>query len=352
MKIAFVTPTLAQGGYEKVVVAYANELCSRGNQVDILCGFRTGELLASVDPGITVYDFQARARGFLQPLTRYLKKSHPDILYCGFREYNFLGVLAKRLARVKTCVYASQHGFQKTRPFMEKLLGRVIRHADRLLAVADSVADYEAEALGIDRKRFLIANNPVFDGREAITLERHPWFTEENHLPILVTCGRLAEGKGLPYALEIIRELNTILPARLLVLGDGPLKDELKSLSQSLGIEAFVDFPGFVSNPAGYMAQCDLLLHTALAEGFGNVVVEAMRAGITPCVTNCSGPMQIIENGKYGIDLGSAKDKDFVPRAAKTIADLLRRGVQFEGLEKRAAEFDVRSSTDQFLSFK
>ncbi len=100
------------------------------------------------------------------------------------------------------------------------------------------------------------------------------------------------------------------------------------------------------------MAQCDLLLHTAFAEGFGNVVVEAMRAGITPCVTNCSGPMQIIENGKYGIDLGSAKDKDFVPRAAKTIADLLRRGVQFEGLEKRAAEFDVRSSTDQFLSFK
>ena len=350
MRIVFITPSLKQGGYEKVVISYANELSARGYDVDILCGFQKGELLNSVRSTVRLFDFKARARSFVFPLMQYLRVYQPDILYCGFREYNCIGVLAKRMTGAKVCVYASQHGFQRGNKIVQYLQGRAIRHADCLLAVADAIADYEADALHLDRDRFVITNNPVFDSREDVHKEFHPWFEPDEYIPIIIICGRLAEGKGIEYSLKIVSEINSSMNVRLLILGDGPLMEELKSEVKALKIEHLVDFLGYVENPMGYMAQCSLFLHTALEEGFGNVVVEAMQVGLIPCVTNCTGPMQIIEDGKYGVDLGSVQDECFVQNAAKKIIDVLNGKVAFSYLEERAACYDIQAATDQFLS--
>lgn len=348
MRIAFITPTLQAGGYEKVIIAYANELSRRGHKVDILCGEKTGELIDTVESNIQIYDFQARARSFLFPLKKYLKNNKVDILYSAFREFNCISVLAKRFAKANVCIYATQHGFQKDNPLMAKIKGSIISKADKLIAVASGVADYEAKELHLDRNRFYISHNPVLDKRVPIKEEYHPWFSDD--IPIIAIEGRLAEGKGQDYSLRILANILKTKMVRMIILGDGPLKGELIELAKRFGVAEQVGFLGYVSNPIGYLSHCTLFLHTALAEGFGNVIVEALYAGLPICSTNCSGPLEIIENGKYGVDLGSVKDEGFVDSAAEKIIKVLNGEYVFHGMRDRAMDYEVQSSTDEFLS--
>lgn len=350
MRIAFVTPSLAMGGYEKVIVAYANELNKRGHQVDIICGFKKGELIDTVNNGIQIIDFQARARKFVFPLAKYLKNNQVDILYCGFRSYNSIGILAKKIVKARTCVYASQHGFQADGRLERLIKGRIIKHADYLTAVTQEVADFEAEQMHIDVSKFSILNNPVFDKNEVIKKERHPWFDE--NVPIIAVCGRIASDKGKNFCIEILKVLNDSMPVRMLVLGDGPDLDKCRHLARRLHIDDKVDFMGYVRNPRGYMSGCKLLLHTALEEGFGNIIVEALAENIPVCATSCTGPMYIIQDEKYGINLGKVSDADFVNKSAEKVLAVLKGEIRFEGLKERAADFEVKKATDMFLGLK
>lgn len=348
MRIAFITPSLTMGGYEKVIIAYANELNKRGHQVDILCGFKKGELINDIDSGVSIYDFQARARKFIIPLMKYLKKNHVDILYCPFRSYNSIGVIAKKISRVNTLVYATQHGFQKDRTIEKLIKGRIIKHADRLIAVTQTVAKYEAKEMNIDVQKFTVLNNPVYDNTRSIPQKEHLWFADD--VPIIAVCGRIAKDKGTVFCIKILEILNRTMAVRMLVLGDGPELEKCKQLTFDLHIEEQVDFLGYVDNPMGYMQNCSLLLHTALEEGFGNIIVEALAVNIPVCTTNCTGPLYIIKDGKYGVNLGNVCDEHFLETAADKVLSILTGKKKFKGLQERAAEFEVKKATDMLLN--
>lgn len=347
MRIAFVTPSLRLGGYEKVVIAYANELARRGNIVDILCGKKCGSLVDELEPQVQVVDFNARARNFIGPLIRYLRINHIDLLYSGFREYNCICILAKKIAKSEVCIYATQHGFQGWNRGIRLIEKNILKKADCLIAVADEVATYEAKYIGVKKEKIYIFNNPVLDSRKKIKEEFHPWFKE--NIPIIGVSGRLAEGKGISWDLKILEEIKKTKTARMMILGDGPLKNELERQAGIMNISDNVEFLGFVNNPMGYLQHCAVFLHAAIAEGFGNVIVEALYMNLPVCVTNCSGPLQIIENDKYGINIGNINDPDFVKNAAKKIIDVLDGNIKFEGLQERALCFEVQKSTDQFM---
>lgn len=68
MNIVFLTPRLTLGGYEKVVVNYANTFSKLGHKVSILCGFKEGNLLEQINKDIEIINFNARYRQFIFPL--------------------------------------------------------------------------------------------------------------------------------------------------------------------------------------------------------------------------------------------------------------------------------------------
>lgn len=350
MKIAFVTPSLTMGGYEKVVIAYANELSRRGHQVDILCGRKVGDLLNTVSPAVNILDFNARARDFVFPLIKYLKNNQVDILYCGFRSYNMIGTIAKLISRSKVCVYASQHGFQGDGKFESLLKGFIIKKADRLTAVTKTVAQFEADKMGIDPCRFNILNNPVYSDEQEIVAQPHKWLGENKDAPVIVVCGRITRDKGIPTCIQILKQINTKKNVKMIVLGDGPLLNECKQLAAKEKVDHLIDFMGYIKNPLGYMVGCDLLLHTPVQEGFGNCIVEALVVNIPVCVTDCTGPIHIIQNNKYGVNLGKVTDAGFIEKSAQTVIDVLDGKIKFDNLQERALDFEIKKSTDQFLS--
>ena len=98
----------------------------------------------------------------------------------------------------------------------------------------------------------------------------------------------MAPQKDLLTAIRAFAELPSALRARLLILGEGPLRGRLEREAQRLGVAARVEMPGHVPDIAPYLARADLYLMSSHYEGYPAVLVEAIAAGVPIVTTDCS----------------------------------------------------------------
>jgi glycosyltransferase involved in cell wall biosynthesis len=119
----------------------------------------------------------------------------------------------------------------------------------------------------------------------------------------VITTSRLSKEKGIDILLRawahVMRQEKGL---KLVVLGNGPLERELKSLSESLGVKDSVIFMGMVQNVMEYVKNADLFVLPSRTEGLSNALLEAMGCGL-PCIaTNVGGNIELIgEDDDKGI---------------------------------------------------
>lgn len=93
----------------------------------------------------------------------------------------------------------------------------------------------------------------------------------------IVMVGRLTAFKGHRFAIQAMQTVVAKFPeAKLVIVGDGPLKDELQNLVQSLRLQNNVVFTGFHPQPRQIMATSDVVVIPSVSEAFGLVILEAM----------------------------------------------------------------------------
>jgi GalNAc-alpha-(1->4)-GalNAc-alpha-(1->3)-diNAcBac-PP-undecaprenol alpha-1,4-N-acetyl-D-galactosaminyltransferase len=114
--------------------------------------------------------------------------------------------------------------------------------------------------------------------------------------PTFITVTRLVEQKALDILLKAAARAFESLPSwRLAVVGDGPLRDELKSLADRLGIGTRVDWLGYVDEPMAYLRAAKVFVLTSRFEGSPNALLEAMACGLPPIVSDASpGPVELV----------------------------------------------------------
>jgi glycosyltransferase involved in cell wall biosynthesis len=84
----------------------------------------------------------------------------------------------------------------------------------------------------------------------------------------------------------------------LVILGDGPERERLRTLAAKLGLAKRIHLPGFVEFPETILAKSLSFVLASRWEGFGNVVVEALASGVPIIATDCPGaPKDILEGG-------------------------------------------------------
>jgi glycosyltransferase involved in cell wall biosynthesis len=149
------------------------------------------------------------------------------------------------------------------------------RRADRVLATSRRMAD-ELSGLGVAFGKLAILSNPV-----PVTALRLRAITP-CRLPgdglRLVVAGRLTEQKGFDRLLPL---LSGMADLRLLILGEGPLRDSLEDLARQHGVA--VEMPGFVDNAPAWFAGADAVLLPSRWEGMPNTALEALACG-TPVI--------------------------------------------------------------------
>ena len=122
----------------------------------------------------------------------------------------------------------------------------------------------------------------------------------------IVSTGRFADAKGLNNLIKAFYELSKRdADVRLVMIGDGELRDKIEKLISDYGLNDRILLPGFDANPFKYIARADVFVLPSFYEGFPNTLVEAMSCGTPVISTDCpSGPAEILR--------GSAADGNVI----------------------------------------
>lgn len=123
----------------------------------------------------------------------------------------------------------------------------------------------------------------------------------KNNKILIGTVARLTEQKGHRYLIAAIPNILKAYPnVEFVLIGDGPLREELSSLVLSLNINSSVHFLGFRDNIPQLLRNLDLFVLPSLYEGLPNVVLEAMASGLPVVATAVDGTPEAIVHGKTG----------------------------------------------------
>jgi glycosyltransferase involved in cell wall biosynthesis len=147
---------------------------------------------------------------------------------------------------------------------------------------------------------------------------------------VVTTVSVLRSGKGHDLAIEAVSRLRTRFPSlRLLILGDGPEREQIRSRAAALGNA--VVMAGHRSDVMSVLGATDVLVHPTAMDAFPTALLEAAAAGVPVVATRVGGIPEIVEDGRSGLLVGAPPTVDEVTRA---LAQLLGD----PGLRKRLGE--------------
>jgi glycosyltransferase involved in cell wall biosynthesis len=192
---------------------------------------------------------------------------------------------------------------------LNKLLVRILYpKADLIIAVSQGVKQSLIN-LGIEEEKIKVIYNPYpIDEIRELAKEPLGSYEEIFKHPVLITAGRLTKQKGQWYLLRIFKALKEKhKDLKLVILGEGELKEYLVKLSEELGLKTYVwdrdklsesfdvYFLGFQKNPFKFIARSKLFVFPSLWEGFPNALVESMACSVYVVSSDCkSGPREIL----------------------------------------------------------
>lgn len=135
--------------------------------------------------------------------------------------------------------------------------------------------------------------------------------------------GRLVKQKGINFLLEAVSILQEKYKKiiRVAIVGDGPLKIELIKMSEELKIKDSVEFLGFIKDVDRIMRSSRVLVLPSRWEGFGLVLLEAMKNKLPIIATNVGGIPEIIINGHEGILIPKKNSKILATSIKKVLGD-------------------------------
>ena len=358
-KLALFLPSLEGGGAERIMVNLAEGFAKRGVVTDLVLARAEGPYLSQLSSEVNLIDLSApRVLFSTSSLAKYLRTSRPDALISALDYANLVAVWAKRLARTDTKVLVTVHN-QLTVPRTGRrgvkestvlgLMRPFYPWADEIIAVSDGVADDVTDTTGIPRHLISTIYNPVVSdamlakGAGAVN---SAWLKEDDP-PVILGIGRFTEQKDFPTLVRAFDLVRRSHAAKLIILGEGPLRGELEALIAELGLEESVVLPGFVDNPYAYLKRAAVFALSSKWEGLPTVLIEALALGTPIVATNCkSGPDEILQGGRYGT-LVPISD---VQALADALKETLETSEQSQPASEAYERFTMDAAVDAYLS--
>ncbi len=174
-------------------------------------------------------------------------------------------------------------------------------------------------------------------------------FTEDDIL--LIYTGRLGPEKNLEFLLQAFAGVvQAVENARLLLVGDGPLKEDLKELAKNLRITDSIQFAGLIpyNNMPGYLAMCDAFVTASVTEVHPLSVIEAMGAGLPVMGIHSPGVGDTVEDGITGF-LSTADLPAFTAKLTRLCLQTQLRQKMGRAARKASNQYAIERTTKIML---
>jgi glycosyltransferase involved in cell wall biosynthesis len=171
---------------------------------------------------------------------------------------------------------------------------------------------------GVDIERF---SRPA-DGPTSAGLRAKYGLSPDDDVAVSVS--RLVEKNGLKKLLEAMPKIDIGRPVRLLLIGEGPMKEELSAMAHRLGIQTRVHFLGDIPNREvhNYLALADVFVRPSLSEGLGNAFLEAMAAGVPIVGSLAGGIADFLKDGETGFAVQPSDAEDIAGKMKLALTDV------------------------------
>ncbi|MBP1971488.1 glycosyltransferase involved in cell wall biosynthesis [Virgibacillus natechei] len=300
-----------------------------------------------------------RLRSAIFPLAKVIREEKAAIVFSTIPNYNTIAILANLFSFTGAKNIVREAAYLGGSPSENmKLLayGMLYKLSSKVIALSEGVKENIIKRYKIKPKKIKVIYNPVdLDSikknieHEEVANEHQAIFKEED-AKIIITAGRLVKDKDHETLIRAFAKVNERITAKLVILGEGELEEDLKRTAYNQNVLDKVHFIGFQQNPYIYFKQADVFVLSSKREGFGHVLAEALATGVPVVSTNCKpGAQEVLNYGEFGrmCEVGNAEEmaakiNEILNLNEEQTAQIIDKGLG------RANEFNAKKIVKQY----
>lgn len=316
--LSVVAPLKSWGGIEGKLITLFQAFLKSGVNCELIC-VRGGETFypERMPSEISIVNLPTEGKldGTLA-LAKYLRQTRPSAILTVKDHSAQIAILARMISYNKIPIFVkvtNTMSIVAKKKLKRMMIRRLYPYADQIIANSEGVANDLLLNFNIPQTKVSVIYNPTLTNdieQRSSRFINHQWFNSSDSIPIILGVGRFTYQKDFFTLLEAFSIIRSEQLCRLVILGDGPLRQPLQDKIKELDLSASVDLPGFVPDALPYMARSSVFVLSSRYEGLSNVLIEALAAGTPVVSTNCpSGSSEILEEGRLGplVPVGDAR---------------------------------------------
>jgi glycosyltransferase involved in cell wall biosynthesis len=351
-RVLWLAKGLGRGGTERLITSCVPHLSRRGFEVEVayLLPEKDAYVPRLESAGVTVHCLSGPSAGGSWP--RRLRRLLAERDFALLHTHSPLSGAVARLAAPKQIrfVHTEHNMWERYRSATRWANAATFRRNDAVIAVSRAVADsipsrFCSPALrsrGVDVVLHGIDLEDVTSGTEARTRARAQLGLEPDAL-VVGTVGNLTEKKNHPLLVEAFRLVHGRHPgSRLVIIGGGPLEQQLRERVRRAGIEDVTLLTGSRDDASELVSAFDVFALSSRFEGLSIALVEALAAGIPTVATHVGGVPEVLHDSAAGWTVPDGDQAAFAANLDLLLSDPALRARMSAAATARAAAFGIR----------
>ncbi len=309
-KIIIFYPSFERGGVEIILVNLINFFLKKKIKIVLITSsvkssFFKNKLFKSriikVIPFALLPDRINKALSASNILKNELKKSEKKNTIILSLQGSSLAIIVSKLLGFKIIVRNAEDALSSTIYAENKIQSITILLLKIFLYNFSDKIITNSKGSGNSLKKLLISKKKIFPIYNPYLKKLNKGFKSKRS-KYLLSVGRLTKQKDFRNLIISFNFIKDDIPNyKLIIVGDGHLRNELQNLVNNLGLKKRVIFTGWKNNLKKYYLSSKLFILNSVYEGFGNVLIDAINYNLPIITTNCkSGPNEIIDYGQGG----------------------------------------------------
>ncbi|MEG0850680.1 N-acetyl-alpha-D-glucosaminyl L-malate synthase BshA [Flavobacterium plurextorum] len=338
MKIAIVCyPTF--GGSGVVATELGLELARRGHEIHFIT-YSQPVRLALLNPNVhyhevnvpeyPLFHYQPYELALSSKLVDMVKLYKIEVLHVHYAiPHAYAGYMAKQMLKnegINLPMITTLHGTDITlvgnHPFYKPAVTFSINKSDYVTSVSQSLKDDTLKLFKIKNKIKVIPNFIELDKvKKDPTVPCHRYVMAKEDERIITHISNFRKVKRIPDIIKIFYNIQKVMPAKLMMVGDGPEKEKAEVLCMELGIYDKVIFFGNSNEIDKILCFTDLFLLPSETESFGLAALEAMACGVPVISSNSGGLPEVNFDGVSGYLSNVGNVEEMAANAIKILKD-------------------------------